>query len=148
MKQRIRIKRLSMVTGTLVGLSHHLELELIQSCSEDLRDAADMPFTLKAGPVNEKINRKSRIWALLFVKTHQFSALARSSRTSSGLWSWTWHWSVDVCPLSLQGPVNHVRTVSIGEKRQPATSTHTTVNKSHALITQATKSTPGSRYAA
>lgn len=44
--------------------------------------------------------------------------------------------------------MNHVRTVSIGEKRQPATSTHTTVNKSHALITQATKSTPGSRYAA
>ncbi|XP_011600797.1 zinc finger protein 704 isoform X1 [Takifugu rubripes] len=43
------------------------------------------------------------------------------------------------------GPVNQVRTVSIGEKRQPATSTHTTVNKSHALITQATKSTPGSR---
>lgn len=55
---------------------------------------------------------------------------------------------LDVYPLSSQGPVNHVRTVSIGEKRQPAPSTHTTVNKSHALLTQVTKSTPGTRYAA
>ncbi|KAF7662814.1 hypothetical protein LDENG_00225630 [Lucifuga dentata] len=43
------------------------------------------------------------------------------------------------------GPVNHVRTVSIGEKRQPAASTHTTVTKNHALITPAPKATPGSR---
>lgn len=44
-----------------------------------------------------------------------------------------------------QGPVTHVRTISIGEKRQPAASTHTTVNKNHALITPAPKSTPGNR---
>ncbi|XP_045913635.1 zinc finger protein 704 isoform X1 [Micropterus dolomieu] len=43
------------------------------------------------------------------------------------------------------GPVTHVRTVSIGEKRQPAVSTHTAVNKNHALITPAPKSTPGTR---
>ncbi|XP_015247929.1 PREDICTED: SLC2A4 regulator isoform X1 [Cyprinodon variegatus] len=43
------------------------------------------------------------------------------------------------------GPVTHVRTVSIGEKRQPVTSTHTPVNKNHALITPATKSAPGTR---
>ncbi|XP_030279068.1 SLC2A4 regulator isoform X1 [Sparus aurata] len=43
------------------------------------------------------------------------------------------------------GPVTHVRTVSIGEKRQPAASTHTTVNKNHALITPAPKATPGTR---
>ncbi|XP_028438930.1 LOW QUALITY PROTEIN: zinc finger protein 704 [Perca flavescens] len=43
------------------------------------------------------------------------------------------------------GPVAHVRTVSIGEKRQPTASTHTTVNKNHALITPAPKSTPGTR---
>ncbi|XP_017270485.1 SLC2A4 regulator isoform X1 [Kryptolebias marmoratus] len=43
------------------------------------------------------------------------------------------------------GPVAHVRTVSIGEKRQPAASTHTTVNKNHAVITPAAKSTPGTR---
>ena len=51
----------------------------------------------------------------------------------------------DVFPL-LQGPVAHVRTVSIGEKRQPTATTHTTVNKNHALITPAPKSTPGTRY--
>ncbi|XP_034732332.1 zinc finger protein 704 isoform X2 [Etheostoma cragini] len=44
-----------------------------------------------------------------------------------------------------QGPVAHVRTVSIGEKRQPTASTHTTVNKNHALITPAPKSTTGTR---
>ncbi|CAJ1085012.1 zinc finger protein 704 isoform X2 [Xyrichtys novacula] len=44
-----------------------------------------------------------------------------------------------------QGPVTHVRTVSIGEKRQPAASTHTTVNKNHAVTTQAPKSAPGTR---
>lgn len=43
------------------------------------------------------------------------------------------------------GPVNHVRTASIGEKRQPAASTHTAVTKSHALTTPALKSTPGTR---
>ncbi|XP_019112028.1 SLC2A4 regulator isoform X1 [Larimichthys crocea] len=43
------------------------------------------------------------------------------------------------------GPVTHVRTVNIGEKRQPAASTHTTVNKNHALITPAPKPTPGTR---
>lgn len=53
----------------------------------------------------------------------------------------------NVC-LLLQGPVTHVRTVSIGEKRQPAANTHTIVNKNHALITPASKSTPGTRYAA
>lgn len=58
---------------------------------------------------------------------------------------WT---SPPLLPLSFQGPVNHVRTVSIGEKRQPAPSSHTTVNKSHALLAQVTKSTPGTRYAA
>lgn len=47
----------------------------------------------------------------------------------------------------LQGPVTHVRTVSIGEKRQPAANTHTTVNKTHALITPPAKSIPGTRYA-
>ncbi|XP_042264853.1 zinc finger protein 704 isoform X2 [Thunnus maccoyii] len=44
-----------------------------------------------------------------------------------------------------QGPVTHVRTISFGEKRQPAASTHTTVNKNHALITPPPKSTPGNR---
>ncbi|MEQ2180041.1 hypothetical protein GOODEAATRI_031533, partial [Goodea atripinnis] len=44
------------------------------------------------------------------------------------------------------GPVTHVRTVSIGEKRQPATTTHAAVNKNHALITPQTKSAPGTRY--
>lgn len=44
-----------------------------------------------------------------------------------------------------QGPVTHVRTVSIGEKRQPAANTHTTVNKTHALITPPAKSIPGTR---
>ncbi|KAK2851532.1 hypothetical protein Q5P01_007808 [Channa striata] len=43
------------------------------------------------------------------------------------------------------GPVTHVRTVSIGEKRQPAANTHNTVNKNHALIMPAAKSTPGTR---
>ncbi|KAM7404861.1 hypothetical protein PAMP_012172 [Pampus punctatissimus] len=45
----------------------------------------------------------------------------------------------------IPGPVNHVRTISIGEKRQPAAGTHTTVNKNHALIMPAPKSTPGNR---
>ncbi|XP_054465396.1 zinc finger protein 704 [Anoplopoma fimbria] len=44
-----------------------------------------------------------------------------------------------------QGPVTHVRTVSIGEKRQPAAITHTPLNKNHALITPAPKSAPGNR---
>ncbi|XP_041859936.1 zinc finger protein 704 isoform X2 [Melanotaenia boesemani] len=44
-----------------------------------------------------------------------------------------------------QGPVTHVRTVSIGEKRQPAANPHTTVNKNHTLIAPAPKSTPGTR---
>ncbi|XP_040911117.1 SLC2A4 regulator isoform X1 [Toxotes jaculatrix] len=43
------------------------------------------------------------------------------------------------------GPVTHVRTVSIGEKRQPAANTHTTVNKNHALVTPPAKSIPGTR---
>ncbi|AWP09789.1 putative SLC2A4 regulator [Scophthalmus maximus] len=43
------------------------------------------------------------------------------------------------------GPVTNVRTVSIGEKRQPAAHTHTTVNKSYALITPPGKSIPGTR---
>ncbi|XP_034552225.1 zinc finger protein 704 isoform X2 [Notolabrus celidotus] len=44
-----------------------------------------------------------------------------------------------------QGPVTHVRTVCIGEKRQPAAGMHTTVNKSHAVTTQAPKSALGTR---
>ncbi|KAM9343551.1 zinc finger protein 704 isoform 2-T2 [Pholidichthys leucotaenia] len=44
-----------------------------------------------------------------------------------------------------QGPVTHVRTVNIGEKRQPTASTHNTVYKNHTLITSAPKSTPGTR---
>ncbi|KAI9530591.1 hypothetical protein NQZ68_000081 [Dissostichus eleginoides] len=44
-----------------------------------------------------------------------------------------------------QGPVIQVRTVSIGEKRQPAAITHSTVIKNHALITPAPKSAPGTR---
>ncbi|XP_061591944.1 zinc finger protein 704 isoform X2 [Cololabis saira] len=44
-----------------------------------------------------------------------------------------------------QGPVTHVRTVNIGEKRQPAATTPPTVNKTHALIMPAPKSAPGSR---
>ncbi|XP_074537381.1 zinc finger protein 704 isoform X1 [Halichoeres trimaculatus] len=43
------------------------------------------------------------------------------------------------------GPVTQVRTVSIGEKRQPAAVTHTTVNKNHAITTQAPKSALGTR---
>ena len=48
----------------------------------------------------------------------------------------------------LQGPVTHVRTVSIGEKRQPAANTHTTVIKNQALVTPPAKSIPGTRYVA
>ncbi|XP_049611351.1 zinc finger protein 704 [Syngnathus scovelli] len=45
-----------------------------------------------------------------------------------------------------QGPaVTHVRTVSIGEKRQPASGTNGTVNKNHALIMPMQKSAPGNR---
>ncbi|XP_020485182.1 zinc finger protein 704 isoform X2 [Labrus bergylta] len=44
-----------------------------------------------------------------------------------------------------QGPVTHVRTVSIGEKRQPAAVTHTAVNKNHAVTTQAPKAASGTR---
>ncbi|KAM4610458.1 zinc finger protein 704 isoform 2-T2 [Polymixia lowei] len=44
-----------------------------------------------------------------------------------------------------QGPLAHVRTVSIGEKRQPAPSVHTTVIKNHTLLTPAPKPTPGTR---
>ncbi|XP_056130480.1 zinc finger protein 704 isoform X2 [Lampris incognitus] len=43
-----------------------------------------------------------------------------------------------------QGPVAHVRTLSIGEKRQPA-SAHSTVNKNHASAAPAPKLTPGTR---
>ncbi|KAJ4933798.1 hypothetical protein JOQ06_006609 [Pogonophryne albipinna] len=43
------------------------------------------------------------------------------------------------------GSVIPVRTVSIGEKRQPAAITHSTVIKNHALITPAPKSAPGTR---
>ncbi|KAI4823538.1 hypothetical protein KUCAC02_012120 [Chaenocephalus aceratus] len=43
------------------------------------------------------------------------------------------------------GPVIQVRTVSIGEKRQPAAITHSTVIKNHALVTPAPKSAPGTR---
>ncbi|XP_061760129.1 zinc finger protein 704-like [Nerophis ophidion] len=45
-----------------------------------------------------------------------------------------------------QGPaVTHVRTVSIGEKRQPASSTNGTVSKNHTLVTTAPKSAQGNR---
>uniref|UniRef100_A0A3B5LMJ2 Uncharacterized protein n=1 Tax=Xiphophorus couchianus TaxID=32473 RepID=A0A3B5LMJ2_9TELE len=44
-----------------------------------------------------------------------------------------------------QGPVTHVRTVCIGEKRQPAIGTHAAVNKNHSLVTPATKSAAGTR---
>ncbi|XP_034446833.1 zinc finger protein 704 isoform X2 [Hippoglossus hippoglossus] len=44
-----------------------------------------------------------------------------------------------------QGPVTQVRTVSIGEKRQPAANTHTTVIKNHPLVTPPAKSIPGTR---
>ncbi|XP_034446832.1 zinc finger protein 704 isoform X1 [Hippoglossus hippoglossus] len=43
------------------------------------------------------------------------------------------------------GPVTQVRTVSIGEKRQPAANTHTTVIKNHPLVTPPAKSIPGTR---
>ncbi|XP_034028519.1 zinc finger protein 704 isoform X2 [Thalassophryne amazonica] len=45
----------------------------------------------------------------------------------------------------IMGPLPHIRTVSIGEKRQPAASTHTTVNKNHPVITPTAKPTPGTR---
>lgn len=45
----------------------------------------------------------------------------------------------------IPGATTHVHAVSIGEKRQPAASAHTTVNKNHALITSAPKSTQGAR---
>uniref|UniRef100_A0A8C5DZB6 C2H2-type domain-containing protein n=2 Tax=Gouania willdenowi TaxID=441366 RepID=A0A8C5DZB6_GOUWI len=45
----------------------------------------------------------------------------------------------------VSGPVTHIRTVSIGEKRLPAASTHATVNKTPALITQTPKPAAGSR---
>ncbi|KAM6977062.1 zinc finger protein 704 isoform 2-T2 [Aplochiton taeniatus] len=44
-----------------------------------------------------------------------------------------------------QGPVTPVRSVSIGEKRQPATNTHTAVSKNHALAMPAPKPAPGIR---
>ncbi|XP_061909717.1 zinc finger protein 704 isoform X2 [Entelurus aequoreus] len=45
-----------------------------------------------------------------------------------------------------QGPAaTHVRTVSIGEKRQPASSTSGTVSKNHTLVTTAPKSAQGNR---
>lgn len=44
-----------------------------------------------------------------------------------------------------QGPVTQVRTVSIGEKRQPALGAQTLVNKNQALITPVPKSATGSR---
>lgn len=46
----------------------------------------------------------------------------------------------------LQGPVTQVRTISIGEKRQPALCAQTVVNKNQALITPAPKSATGSRW--
>uniref|UniRef100_A0A8C6T0L5 Si:rp71-79p20.2 n=1 Tax=Neogobius melanostomus TaxID=47308 RepID=A0A8C6T0L5_9GOBI len=44
-----------------------------------------------------------------------------------------------------QGPVNPVRTVTTVERRLPAPSTHAAVTKTHALVTPATKATPGTR---
>lgn len=44
-----------------------------------------------------------------------------------------------------QGPLTQVRTVSIGEKRQPAPNINTTVSKSHASTALAPKPSPGTR---
>ncbi|XP_026009554.1 zinc finger protein 704 isoform X1 [Astatotilapia calliptera] len=45
----------------------------------------------------------------------------------------------------IPGATTHVRTVSIGEKRQPAPSSHAIVNKNHPLIMPSPKSTQGAR---
>lgn len=63
---------------------------------------------------------------------------------SSSAVSMSWQ-SPPVIFKGVPGPVNHVRTVSTGEKRQPASSTHAAVTKGHALVTSATKATPGTR---
>ncbi|XP_008412143.1 zinc finger protein 704 isoform X2 [Poecilia reticulata] len=64
--------------------------------------------------------------------------------TGNGI-SVSWQQPPPVIFKGALGPVTHVRTVSIGEKRQPAVSTHATVNKNHALVTPTTKSAPGTR---
>lgn len=65
-------------------------------------------------------------------------------------WSWSALCQYDIeywLMTLLQGATTHVRTVSIGEKRQPAPSSHATVNKNHPLIMPSPKSTQGARYA-
>ncbi|CAB1336086.1 unnamed protein product, partial [Coregonus sp. 'balchen'] len=44
-----------------------------------------------------------------------------------------------------QGPLTHTRTVSFGEKRQPALHTHTTISKTPASTAPLAKSAPGTR---
>lgn len=51
----------------------------------------------------------------------------------------------DLC-LPLQGPLTHTRTVSFGEKRQPALHTHTTISKTPPSTAPLPKSAPGTRY--
>ncbi|KAJ0036696.1 hypothetical protein NQD34_005373 [Periophthalmus magnuspinnatus] len=65
------------------------------------------------------------------------------TESSNGI-SVSWQ-SPPVIFKGVPGPVNHVRTVSTGEKRQPAPSTHAAVTKSHALITPVSKATSGTR---
>ncbi|PWA31733.1 hypothetical protein CCH79_00006712 [Gambusia affinis] len=64
--------------------------------------------------------------------------------TGNGI-SVSWQQPSPVIFKGAPGAVTHVRTVCIGEKRQPATSTHATVNKNHSLVTPATKSAAGTR---
>ncbi|XP_043970766.1 zinc finger protein 704 isoform X1 [Gambusia affinis] len=64
--------------------------------------------------------------------------------TGNGI-SVSWQQPSPVIFKGAPGPVTHVRTVCIGEKRQPAISTHATVNKNHSLVTPATKSAAGTR---
>ncbi|XP_016392984.1 zinc finger protein 704-like [Sinocyclocheilus rhinocerous] len=45
--------------------------------------------------------------------------------------------------MLLQGPMTQIRTVSIGEKRQPVN--HTTVSKTHTTNTSTSKPTTGTR---
>ncbi|XP_028265105.1 zinc finger protein 704 isoform X1 [Parambassis ranga] len=63
--------------------------------------------------------------------------------TGNGI-SGSWQ-SPPVIFKAVPGPVTHVRTVTIGEKRQPAAITHAAANKNHASVTPAPKSTPGTR---
>lgn len=57
-----------------------------------------------------------------------------------------WCWMPFDLWLPLQGPLTHIRTVSFGEKRQPAPHTHTTICKTPPFTAPLPKPAPGTRY--